>query len=241
MQAALQFPPFAVDDVVWHEKFGSGRVMSVPQETTNGLNERGWRVEVDFEQKGRTAVAASHLMLKSQVHQVDRIRNAMAAYGRLSVDTHRTLTDFGRRLLATVRMFLHRDKTLAQGVPPSGNWKPDTDYRDAMFSSHHESLLSLDPLDMGLALRIDNHNDDGACWIRLRLTLQKIGNGIVVSLGEGRLAEVPVEFSDEHLRGISAKLVDECVALFSDHVDHVTRGYYDGRGPIGFIWQSGGK
>jgi hypothetical protein len=125
MQVVLQTPPFAVDDVVWHEKFGTGRVISAPQETTNGLNERGWRVEVDFEQKGKTTIAASHLVLKSQVHQVDRIRNAMAAYGRLSLETHGTLTNFGRKLLATLITFLHREKTLVHGVPPFGDWHPD--------------------------------------------------------------------------------------------------------------------
>jgi hypothetical protein len=94
---------------------------------------------------------------------------------------------------------------------------------------------------MGLALKIENRDDDGACWIRLQLTFQKIGKGIVVSLGEKQLAEVPVDFSNEHLRAVASKLVDECVALFSDDVDHVKRGYYGGRGPIGFLLQSSVK
>lgn len=198
-------------------------------------------MEVDFDTKGKLAVESSHLVLRSQVNQVDRIRNAMTAYGRLSAATHRTLTDFGRKLLSAVGTFLHRDKALIQGVPPSGDWKPDTDYRDAMFSSYQENIHSLDPLDMGLAIKVENLDDDGACWIRLRLTLQKRGNDVVVSLGDGRLAEVPVNYTDEHLRGIATKIIDECVMLFSDRVDHVTRGYYGERAPIGFLWQPSGK
>lgn len=227
-------PIFQTGDHVVHSKFGEGVVTQVSDRpSTNGIGDETWQVTVKFA-VGEKKVVSSFIKLEREVHRIDRIREAVRDYGRTSVATDQLLRRLGEAILFALQSYLHREKVLVHGVPPQGAWEPDTDYRDGAFSTFHRRVLTLDPVEMGLAVRVDNLDDDGALWIRVVLTMAKVGDRLSVSIGEDKPVELPIAFED-NLAPICDMIFERLLKLYTLDVEHNRSGYYGTSGPIGFV------
>ena len=224
--------PFAFGDVVVHRKLGKGVIASSPVEMTNGDDEVCWRVEVQFDESGLKTLVTSVLRLESEIHQIDRLRHAVADFGALSTESDSFLREVGKKILSNLNMHLHRERNLVRGVPPRGQWKPDVAYRDSIFSSHHEALLTLKPLEMGVAIKIENLSDAGALWVRLTVSLEQVGGSIQLSIGEKKLPSL-VTIDDSSLTDISRSIVNFIEALFV--VGSIDSNQLSDAFPIGFL------
>lgn len=230
-EAGATFQP---GDQVVHPKFGEGVVTQVSDRaSTNGAGEQTWQVTVNFA-VGEKRVVSSFIKLKREVHRIDRLREAVRDYGQLSVETDQMLRRLGGTVQLVLRPYLHREKMLVHGVPPQGPWEPETDYRDAAFSTYSRATLTLDPLEMGLAVRVDNLGDDGALWIRIVLTMAKAGDRLLVSIGDDKPIELPIAFESK-LTPVCDMIFERLLKLYTQDVQHNRSGYYGTTGPIGFV------
>lgn len=227
--------PFQTGDVVVHDKFGQGVVTEIDDRpSTNANNELSWKVTVDFSQAGKKKVTASFLKLEKNVHRIDELRLAADDYGKVATSTCRLLMTFGHDFIAAFGKYLHRDKQLVWGVPPTGEWKPDNDYRDAAFSTYERSEYTLDPVMMGVAVTIENLNDDGKLWVRVVVGLRKIGDMIEVSVGDHATVKLPVEYQG-HIENACEMVFDRLLKVFTEDVAHNREGYYGLDATIGFF------
>ena len=234
MGSPMSNAPFHASDVVLHEKFGRGVVLSVSEQTLEPNGD--WGVTVAFPGHGDKEVVDSFLKLEQQVHRITKPQKAASLYGRATIETYQLLTAFGRGLLAALCQYLHREKRVVFGVPPHGDWEQGTDYRDAAFSTFGSGLLMLDPIDLGIAIRIENMNDDGDFWMRLAITLQRIGDKIHISIGDRLEKTIPANYQ--------TSLADVCEDIFAlakkqltEAVELGQSGHYGQVNPIGFIWK----
>ncbi len=214
-----------------HKKLGRGVVSNCPVQMTNGDEEVCWRVDVQFDQSGLKTLASSVLRLEAEVHQIDRLRHAVADFGVLSAQSDSFLREVGRKVLSNLNGHLHRQKNLVRGVPPRGQWKPDVAYRDAIFSSHQDAILTLKPLEMGVAIKIEDLSDAGALWVRLTISLEQVGSSIQLLIGEKKLPSLVI-VDDSSLGDVSRSIVDFIEALFMNGLldsDQVSAS------PVGFL------
>lgn len=223
-------------DIVVHEKFGRGTITAIQYSAgTNRSEEADSPTTVAFDAAGEKKVMSSFLKLESEVHRIDKIRAAAQAYGESSVRQQQLIAAFGKDLLAELAPYLHRGKHLVHGVTPKGDWIPGQDYVDAAFSYYDAGLLTLEPIDFGIAIRVDNVDDDGACWVRVVLTLSKVGDKILASIGENAKTTIPVHYSAADLRGVCEMIFVTVLKLFTTDVENARGGPYASSGAIGFI------
>lgn len=70
------------------------------------------------------------------------------------------------------------------GVPPVGDWNPDQgDYREAKFSDFGQLVL-IEPVFIGVAIRIPHEKDAGELWLRVVLKLEPKDSEISVWAGD---------------------------------------------------------
>jgi hypothetical protein len=168
------------------------------------------------------------------VHRIDQLREAVQDYGLTTIETNKLLTQFGRDVIKALSHYLHREKQLVHGVPPhDDDWKTDTDYRDAAFSSHGQPYLTLDPVDLGVAVRIDNLDDKGALWVRIVLTMQRVGDEIHLLIDDLADLRVPVKYHPK-LEEVCELIFDTILKIYTRDVEHVKQGFYSPKSAIGF-------
>ena len=170
--------------------------------------------------------------------RIDELRHAVRDYGRTAVETETKLRRLGGAIIGALRTYLHPEKTLVFGAPPHGDWEPETDYRDAAFSTFYNGPIRLGPVEMGVSVRIDNLGDDGAVWLRLLMTLRKVGDTLRVGIDDLGTVCLPLAFEDK-LEPVCDMVFNVVRKLFTEDVEHDRRGDYGG-GAIGFLTPKAG-
>jgi hypothetical protein len=100
--------------------------------------------------------------------KMSELQEVMSRYGETSVRNYQTIHPIGERLIEGFEAYLGV-AGCAQGVPPTGDWDYDKDYRSAKFSTFGRGPLSVGPISMGLAVQIPHTKDAGAFWMRVLL------------------------------------------------------------------------
>jgi hypothetical protein len=155
--------------------------------------------------------------------RIDEIRKAVAEYGRRSVEYSEIVHDLGRRILLALDDYLIPGGGVVFGVPPTGEWDPGVDYRDAIFSSFGK-ILDLEDVCFGIAIRIDNLSDSGSLWVRLPTTIRKEGERLKVFAGttKGVWLSIPREADD--LQAVCEHLFEVVLAAFQNDVRFYLHG-----------------
>lgn len=170
------------------------------------------------------------------MRRIDAIRELARDYGQASLERCRHIRAFGNAMADTLNLYLggEQDKLpLVFLVPPFGDWKSDTDYRDRAFSDFG-GLLDLVPVSMGIAVRIDNLADDGALWVRLVVGINRAGDRLEVDVPGGGVERVPLtDWSRANMTAICEALTQSLERLFRDEFEVDRHGLY-GSGRIGF-------
>jgi hypothetical protein len=113
------------------------------------------------------------------------LQQAMSAYGETSVRHYKTLVEFGDSVIARFYAFLGEGSQV-RGVPPEGDWSPDAgDYHHAKFSTHRRGLIVIEPILMGVGIRIPHAGDDDALWLRVVVEMEIRGDTIAVQVHDG--------------------------------------------------------
>jgi hypothetical protein len=70
--------------------------------------------------------------------RIEEVRAAATEYGKRSVENMRMGEKLGREIMTAFDKYLTPSGGLITGVPPVGDWSPDSgDYRGAAFSYYH--------------------------------------------------------------------------------------------------------
>ena len=136
------------------------------------------------------------------------LQSAMDRYGEATVKHLKTIHSFGDAVLLRLTEFLG-DGSSVIGVPPVEEFSVNRgDYNDAKFSTYYNKVLSLKPIQMGIAIGIPHSKDDGIYWPRVVVEFEMIGDALSVKVGD-----------DIAMRGFplepgSADLDRVCAAIF---------------------------
>jgi len=138
----------------------------------------------------------------------------------------------GNEIVRGFQRFLE-DGACVLGVPPDDDWNPDRgDYRDAKFSDFG-SLVLIESIRMGIAIRIPHTRDDGAFWLRIVLTLEPKDGGVSVWIGDEReVRDLGASNSPTLLEPVYQHILDCAKEWFDEPLR--TAGL-TGRRSIGFI------
>jgi hypothetical protein len=139
----------------------------------------------------------------------------------------------GEKLLTSFENYIGEPNCVC-GVPPAGEWSPDTgDYRAAQFSFYQRGPLLVGPVSMGLALRIPHTKDKGSYWMRVVLEFLIEGDTWSVTVGNGKtIRGLPIENAEAGLLPVHEEIFEYVKNIFLDPVS-----YFDAEkaGKIGFL------
>lgn len=156
---------------------------------------------------------------------IEVIRNAMSEYGARSVENMNLCRKLGREIIAAFDKYLSSEGNVVIGVPPAGDWQPDKgDYRDATFSFYDGGTLRVDDTQLGLGVRIRHIKDDGSLWLRVVVNLRKQGDRIGVFPDDGAGIWIPVDYREDDLTAICARLYENVLGIFTGDVNIFVHG-----------------
>ncbi len=160
------------------------------------------------------------------------LASAADQYGKEALRHLNLIRAFGQEIVSGFSAFLGVHHLDVRGVPSQGGWDPDVaDYRDAKFSFFERGIISIEPIDMGLAVRVRHIQDDGYFWARIVLTLDVDGADIMAWVDEAATVRVPHTHQTAELEPVFQSIYDSLLKNFTDPVERL-RSLASGR--IGF-------
>jgi hypothetical protein len=148
--------------------------------------------------------------------------------GRLYMISHK----FGDEITYTLAEYLGEGARVL-GVPPEGEWTHQKgEHRDAKYSTYRSGYLRIEPILMGVAIKIPHSKDSGAYWIRVTIEMVLVGDTITVHVGEKSLRGIPVEYSKNDVERVH-EMIFECARNTMLHP--ASEATSKGSGRIGFI------
>jgi hypothetical protein len=89
------------------------------------------------------------------------LQSAMVRYSETTIKNYRIIHAFGDAILERLPDYLGKGAEVL-GVPPVREYRINAgDYRDAKFSTYSADMLTLGPIQMGVAVGIPHSRDDG--------------------------------------------------------------------------------
>jgi hypothetical protein len=158
----------------------------------------------------------------------------MELYSEMTVKHYRFIHAFGDGIIERLPVFLGEGSQVL-GVPPAGDYRVDNGgYRDAKFSTYYASLLTLDPIQMGVAVGIPHTKDDGVFWPRVVIEFEMNGNAIQVTVGDGPVSVrgVPLPHTEGDVERVCEQIHEYVRSVLENPVRVATAV---GRGKLGFI------
>jgi hypothetical protein len=123
------------------------------------------------------------------------LQKAMDFYGDTTLRNFQAAQKFGDEIIHTMEDFLGEGAKVF-GVNPEGEWDHKKgDHRGAKYSTYHTEYLGIEPILMGVAIRIPHSKDSGAYWIRILVEMEFIGDAMNIQVGDKVLRSVPLEYS----------------------------------------------
>lgn len=154
------------------------------------------------------------------MERIDKVKAAAEEYGRRSIENMRTGEKLGRAIMAAFDTYLSPSGGLVTGVPPTGDWQPESgDYHDAAFSYYHTPILTVRDTRFGMSVRIFDHY-----WVRLVVRLKKEGERIGVFIDDGEPTWISVEYNADDLNRICERLFQSLIGLYRGDVNVFVHG-----------------
>ncbi|WP_338828318.1 hypothetical protein [Bradyrhizobium sp. 27S5] len=138
------------------------------------------------------------------------LQQAMSAYGETAARHYLALHEFGDALVAHFPAYLGEGATVL-GVPPESGWALGRgDYRDAKFSSFKRGSIVIEPILMGVAIRVPHARDPGGTWLRIVVEMELKGDTIAVQVYDGKnVGGIDVNYTDRDLQRVQ-EAIFEC-------------------------------
>lgn len=137
------------------------------------------------------------------------LQAAMDLYGNTTLRNFRLTHKFGDEVTYGLTAFLG-EGALAFGVNPEGDWSHRKgDHRDAKFSTYHEGYLRIEPVLMGVAIRIPHSVDDGEYWIRVVVEMIIAGDMLTVHVGKHTARGIALSYSAQDVERVQ-EMIFEC-------------------------------
>jgi hypothetical protein len=165
------------------------------------------------------------------------LQRAIDFYGDTTLRNFEAAHKFGDEITYTMAEFLGEGAEVL-GVPPEGDWTHHKgDYNDAKYSTFHTGYLRIEPVKMGIAIRIPHSMDDGEFWIRIMAELDFVGDTMNIRVGDKTLAGVSLAYSKANVKGVQELIFNyACDTL--NHPAAAATGH--GRASFGFIDHNAG-
>ena len=121
-------------------------------------------------------------------------------------------------VISTLNDYLAEGEKVVLGVPPSGEWNPEqVDYRDEALDAFDDPLVMLRDIEFGIAVRLDNLEDSGHCWVRVPLSVHRASGNVEMTAGDQPVVRVPLEYQG-HLTKICEAVWRDLLTIFRDPV-----------------------
>lgn len=162
------------------------------------------------------------------------LQDAMSLYSDMTVKNFQAVHALGDAVVQHLPIYLGEGSQVC-GVPPTGEYRTDAgDYRDAKFSTYHGDMLTLAPIQMGVAVGIPHTKDDGKFWPRIVLEFEMIADAITVRIGDNPRAVrgIPPEFDKQDLEHVCEEMHEYIRSVLENPVKVATAV---GKGKLGFI------
>lgn len=150
---------------------------------------------------------------------IDEIRQAARDYGQESQTNYEFCLRLKEDVISALDDYLAQGDKVAVGVPPSGEWNPEQgDYRDEALDAFNDPLIILSDVDkFGIAVRVDNLEDSGCCWVRVPLSVRRTSGNLHMTVGNQPVVRVPLA-NQGHLTKICEAVRLDLLAIFRDPV-----------------------
>ncbi|ESX19106.1 hypothetical protein X766_12580 [Mesorhizobium sp. LSJC255A00] len=121
------------------------------------------------------------------------LHELVSSYGAATMRLIHELQRYGNAIRSGLPAFLGCPPHRVLGVPPVGDFRPGTDYRDAAFSFYHDHPTLLSPITMSLYVEIGQEGRPGGVWVIIDIEFWITGNDIVITVaGNGRPVTFPM-------------------------------------------------
>lgn len=151
------------------------------------------------------------------------LQKLIKKYGEETIALVKGSKHLGDKILSELPDYLECDRTKVNGVPPNGEFQPNVDYRDACRSTHSERISYLEPVEMGICVKIDNLGDHGSTWVRTVLSIWIQDQKFVVHVGEQeKRVTIPSDLTSGFTDLFEA-IHEDVKQAFSLELDDVTR------------------
>lgn len=160
------------------------------------------------------------------------LQQAMDLYGDTTWRNYEASHKFGNEITDTMGAYLGEGSRVF-GVNPEGEWSHDKgDHRDASFSTYHSGYLRIEPIKIGIAIRIPHSKDNGAYWIRVVVEMEFVGDTMKVDVGGKKLHGIQIEYSKADVERVQDLIFIEARDTMRNPAAEATG---QGRPRIGFI------
>jgi hypothetical protein len=150
--------------------------------------------------------------------KIDEIRQAARDYGKASRANYEYCLRLKNDVISTLNDYLAEGEKVVLGVPPSGEWNPEQgDYRDQALDIFDDPLVMLRDIEFGVAVRLDNLEDSGCCWVRVPISVRRISGNVEMTVGDQPVVRVSLDYGG-HLTKICEAVRRELLAIFQDPV-----------------------
>jgi hypothetical protein len=160
------------------------------------------------------------------------LQDAMNFYGDTTLRNYDLIHKFGDEVTCALADYLGEGAE-AFGVNPEKDWThKNGDHRDAKYSTFRNGYLQIEPVLMGVAIKIPHSKDDGAYWIRVVAEMVVAGNMLTVHVGGNAARGIPLEYSARDVERVQ-EMIFECArdTMRNPAEDATT----EGRRRIGFV------
>jgi hypothetical protein len=150
------------------------------------------------------------------MERIDEIRAAAKEYGQRSIENKQLCEKLGHEIIFAFDRYVSSAGGLVAGVPPKGDWRPNVEYRDEVFSFYQSLILTLGEVELGICIPVFDNQ-----WVRQVIRLRKEGDQIIVLITENESQKVrlPADYTAAHLNEVCERIFQNALMLFRGEVN----------------------
>ena len=113
----------------------------------------------------------------------DDLQHLAKDYGNRSITQSFESKRLGHEIIDRLPDFLGCDKANVRAIPPHGPISTEGGHNHEAFSNYGQRLLNLQPIEMGVGLRLNDLEDDGYSMLRSIVSMSLKSDGFSVAVG----------------------------------------------------------
>jgi hypothetical protein len=154
--------------------------------------------------------------------RIEQLARAAANYGPEALRRLNLVRKAGNDIVCGFSRYLGAPPPTVRGVPPAGDWDPMANHMDNRFSFYAKGTILVEPIDMGLAVRIPHVDGGGHFWARALITMDVKGGEIVIGVGALPFVHLPEQYSEAELTPVFDTIFQSLMVGFTDSVKRLT-------------------